>query len=216
MKYVNSKIQETLIAQLSVHWSLTTREQDVLNFLASGTITSKDIAHELGCAASTVNVHIENICRKSKTNGRMDLLGLWLNYISNILNFLEYSDVSHGTCYISEDDENICEYLAELAYEIGYKPIVLSDDEQFIKADPNDMVIYDLSYETKVMDRVLTSALTGSSPAVIAITGNELFLQEKGHKFYWDKLIMKPFSVEIKEEMKKLSLEHRIKLLINK
>lgn len=54
-------------------WRLTPREKDVLALLAHGD-ANKDIATKLGCAVSTVEIHVGSILRKSRSESRAQVV----------------------------------------------------------------------------------------------------------------------------------------------
>jgi DNA-binding CsgD family transcriptional regulator len=48
----------------------TPREQQVLNLLIEGIVSTKDLSRALGIAPGTVKVHVHSICLKTGTNNK--------------------------------------------------------------------------------------------------------------------------------------------------
>lgn len=61
-------------------WKLTGRQLDVLTELARG-LSNKSIAAELGCAESTVELHVTALLEKSKSESRAMLVAkFWTEF----------------------------------------------------------------------------------------------------------------------------------------
>jgi DNA-binding CsgD family transcriptional regulator len=70
VEYVESR---DLLANASESYGLSLRELDVLRLVLHGMNTS-EIAHRLCIAATTVNAHVKNIARKTKSTKRTEIL----------------------------------------------------------------------------------------------------------------------------------------------
>ena len=70
VEYVESR---DLLANASQNYGLSLRELDVLRLVLHGMNTS-EIAHRLCIAATTVNAHVKNIARKTKSTKRTEIL----------------------------------------------------------------------------------------------------------------------------------------------
>jgi DNA-binding CsgD family transcriptional regulator len=72
-------LQPATPAQLLPHYAdahaLTRRERQVLALVVEG-LATKQVAHELGVSAYTVNDHLKAIYRKCRTSGREELVGV--------------------------------------------------------------------------------------------------------------------------------------------
>jgi DNA-binding NarL/FixJ family response regulator len=70
------------IAELRARWALTNRQTEVLEALAHG-LANKEIAEELGCSPSTVEVHVGDLLRKSGVAGgrRALMLAVWMGRV---------------------------------------------------------------------------------------------------------------------------------------
>ena len=72
-------LQPATPAQLLPHYAdahaLTPRERQVLALIVEG-LATKQVAHELGVSAYTVNDHLKAIYRKCRTAGREELVGV--------------------------------------------------------------------------------------------------------------------------------------------
>jgi DNA-binding NarL/FixJ family response regulator len=56
-------------------WGLTTRQTTVLELIAVGAHTNKEIAMTIGCAEVTVENHVTELLRRSGAKSRTDLVG---------------------------------------------------------------------------------------------------------------------------------------------
>ena len=206
--------QQALIDGFKEVWDLSNRELDLLYCLADGLTSTKAIAEKMACSESTVNNYVNSICKKSNSHGRIELLSKWLSFSRKLYRYIEKPKISWGTCYISEDESSIAEILADIVSEIGFKPVLMQEVRGPITATGDDLVIYDLSFETNAMERVLTQALKGIGPGIIAVTGNDRFLAEKGHRFHWDKLILKPFNRNLPTEIEQLAIKGKVRKIL--
>jgi DNA-binding CsgD family transcriptional regulator len=64
---------ESRLEHATAEWRLTPRQAEVLRFVVRGD-ANKDIAHSLGCAESTVEVHVTQLLRRSDTSSRTQLV----------------------------------------------------------------------------------------------------------------------------------------------
>jgi DNA-binding CsgD family transcriptional regulator len=63
------------VAQAARAWSLTAREEEVLLLLAEGHM-NQSIARQLDCAERTIELHVTNLFRKSRSENRATLIAL--------------------------------------------------------------------------------------------------------------------------------------------
>jgi DNA-binding NarL/FixJ family response regulator len=76
-------VQGARVEHATVGWTLTCREAEVLSLLVVGSST-KQIAAQLRCAESTVEVHVCNIMRKVGVQSRTTLVAqFWMTFGSN-------------------------------------------------------------------------------------------------------------------------------------
>jgi DNA-binding NarL/FixJ family response regulator len=73
-RFIPSEIAERL-SEGFPHSDLTPREQEVLACVAQG-LSNKEIARNLGTAAGTIKIHIQNILQKLKANDRTEAVTL--------------------------------------------------------------------------------------------------------------------------------------------
>ena len=209
-----STIQVSLLKILQAKWGVSDRECAILECLVSGMTTTKDISNALKASTSTINKHIEAICRKSGTQGRFEIISIWLSYNSDLLRYFEKVSNQWGNAYISEDEEGILEILQKIVMQIGYTPVIIGDKNQNIATEPNDLIIFDLSFENDGITSILHSFKATEHPLIIAITGNIPFLHQHADRFIWDRLILKPFDMKIEDEIKQLAVERKVRKII--
>jgi DNA-binding CsgD family transcriptional regulator len=63
------------LAQAERDWGLTARQTRVLELIAVGAHTNKEIAVAIGCAEVTVENHVTELLRRSGAKSRTDLVG---------------------------------------------------------------------------------------------------------------------------------------------
>ena len=63
------------LPQAQRHWGLTSRQARVLQLIAAGAHTNKEIAAAIGCAEVTVENHVTELLRRSGAKSRTDLVG---------------------------------------------------------------------------------------------------------------------------------------------
>ena len=70
--------------------SLTTREREIVQTLASGGLSNKDVGRRLNLSEGTVKVHLHNIYEKLGVKTRTALV---------VLAHIEYASVSHTASF---------------------------------------------------------------------------------------------------------------------
>jgi DNA-binding NarL/FixJ family response regulator len=63
------------LAQAERDWGLTSRQTKVLQLIAVGAHTNKEIAVAIGCAEVTIENHVTELLRRSGAKSRTDLVG---------------------------------------------------------------------------------------------------------------------------------------------
>jgi DNA-binding NarL/FixJ family response regulator len=63
------------LPQAQRDWGLTSRQTRVLELIAAGAHTNKEIATAIGCAEVTVENHVTELLRRSGAKSRTDLVG---------------------------------------------------------------------------------------------------------------------------------------------
>ena len=209
-----STIQSSLLKVLQAKWGVSDRESAILEFLVSGVTASKDISSALNISTSTINKHIESLCRKSGTQGRFEIISIWMSYISDLLRYFETIPIQWGNAYISEDEEGIVEILQKIVVQIGYTPVIVDDKKCKFSTKLNDLIIFDLSFENDGLTSILQASETKQNPLIIAITGNIPFMEKHANRFKWDRLFLKPFDLKIENEIKQLAVDRTVRNII--
>jgi DNA-binding NarL/FixJ family response regulator len=70
---VTSDSTDDRLQRAAALWRLTRRQREVLGQLARG-LSNKEIATSLGCAVSTVELHVSQLFRRSGVQGRAALV----------------------------------------------------------------------------------------------------------------------------------------------
>lgn len=94
------------LGQFAEKYSLSKREQDVLNLLVQQVVSAEAISERLGISRNTVRIHLKNISAKVSTNSKSELLGRFIEFVIQNKKSEDPITTQRLTILIADDDQS--------------------------------------------------------------------------------------------------------------
>lgn len=147
------------LEQFAQKYSLSKREQDVLNLLVQQVVSAEDISDKLGISRNTVRIHLKNINTKVGTNSKSELLGRFIEFVIQNKKAEDKLTTQRLTILIADDDQS-------------YVDLVRKASESVIGADVTFQHVIDGQNMLEYLNRVKRNDPSTPRPHLILLDLN--------------------------------------------